>query len=132
MIAHRLGQIPLKIDSTIKGNSTEITLEESGPKRIYSKNIIFPPGIKAVSQNIIIADLGINESIKLTGNLEEGSVIENNHHKFSVSAGTSYKKINDELFHFYIETTGTISAKDALISSLQILKDELNCYKKMI
>jgi DNA-directed RNA polymerase subunit D len=130
MICNRLGLIPLKIenDSTITNFSLE--LEETGPKTVYSGDIKFSDGIVPVSKDIIILKLNNSETIKLRGNTEEGTALENS--KWSVSCGTSYKKISDNSFIFRVETTGCIQARDAFIKSISILKEELSNYKKMV
>jgi DNA-directed RNA polymerase II subunit RPB3 len=133
MIVQRLGLIPLK--KTDKDDPTteyKIKLEEVGPKRVYSRDIVFPPGIEPVSPNTIILNLGPGEWIKLTGVTEEGNAFDKEHAKFSVSCGTAYEKLSDNSFHMHVETTGTISAKDALLKAIQVLKDELVMYKKLI
>ena len=132
MIAHRLGLIPLRKTSDDPATEFKIKLEEVGPKRVYSRDIVFPPGIEAVSPDIIILNLGPGDWIKLTGSTEEGTAFDQAHSKFSVSCGTTYKKLSDNSFLFKVETTGCISAKDALLKSIQILKEELVMYKKLI
>jgi DNA-directed RNA polymerase subunit D len=132
MIAHRLGLIPLKKTTTEPTTEFKIKLEEVGPKRVYSRDIVFPPGIEAVSPDIIILNLGTDECIKLTGSTEEGTAIDQNHAKFSVSCGTAYKKLSDMSFQFRVETTGCISAKDAFLKAIQIVKEDLIFYKKLV
>jgi DNA-directed RNA polymerase alpha subunit len=132
MIAHRLGLIPLKKTTLDPTTEFKIKLEQVGPKRVYSRDIVFSPGIEAVSPDIIILNLGPDECIKLTGTTEEGTAIDQNHSKFSVSCGTTYKKLSDNSFHMHIETTGCISAKDALLKAIQIIKEDLISYKKLI
>ncbi len=132
MIAHRLGLIPLRKTTLEPINEFKIKLEQVGPKRVYSRDIIFPSGIEAVSPDIIILNLNTNECIKLTGVTEEGTAIDQNHSKFSVSCGTTYKKISDTSFHFKVETVGSIGAKDAFIKAIQIIKEDLIFYKKLL
>jgi DNA-directed RNA polymerase subunit D len=132
MIAHRLGLIPLKKTSTEPISDFKVKLEQVGPKRVYSRDLVFSPGIEAVSPDIIILNLGQGQNIKLIGNTEEGTAIEQNHAKFSVSCGTTYEKLSDNLFRMHIETTGCINAKDAVLKAIQILKEELINYKKML
>ena len=132
-IVHRLGQIPLRITTTILNTAilnTTITLEEIGPKNVYSKNIIFPPGIEPVSPDILLLKLGTNEIIKLHGTTEEGTGRE--HAKWSVCAGTSYSKINDNTFEFQINTNGTLTAKETWLTAIKILQNELINYKKLV
>ena len=132
MIAHRLGLIPLRKITSEPITEFKIKLEEVGPKRVYSRDIVFSPGIEAVSPDIIILNLGPHECIKLSGLTEEGNTIDQNHSKFSVSCGTTYKKLTDDSFHLMIETTGCISAKDALLKAIQIIKEDLLFYKKLV
>jgi DNA-directed RNA polymerase alpha subunit len=135
MIAHRLGQIPLRVvqqESQEPNNQYTVKLKKVGPKRIYSRDLEFSSGIEPVSPDIIILNLGSNECIDLIGNIEEGTVDDQDHSKFSVSCGTSYKKIKDDLFEMHVETTGCITAKEALLKSIEIIKNELINYKKMI
>jgi len=132
MIAHRLGLIPLKKTSSEPTTEFKIKLEQIGPKRVYSRDIIFPPGIEAVSPDIIILNLGTDECIKLVGSTEEGTAIDQNHSKFSVSCGTTYKKLSDNSFHFKVETVGSIGAKEAFLKAIQIIKEDLISYKKLL
>jgi len=130
MIAHRLGQIPLKKTTTDPTTEFKIRLDEIGPKRVYSRDIIFPSGIEAVSPDIIILNLGANECIRLFGNTEEGTGQENS--KFSVCCGTSYKKLSDESFEFHIEVSGSLTAKETWYKAIEILKNQLVAYKKFL
>jgi len=131
MICNRLGLIPLKkIDNNNIATNFSIELNETGPKTIYSGDIKFSDGIVPVSKDIIILKLNTSETIKLKGNTEEGTALENA--KWSVSCGTSYKKISDNSFQFRVETTGCISARNAFLKSIVILKEELINYKKML
>lgn len=133
MIAHRLGLIPLrKTEAETCGSEFKISLDQTGPKRIYSRDIVFPPGIEAVSPDIIILILGKDERIDLIGYTEEGTDIDQKHSKFSVSCGTTYQKLSDNKFRFCCETTGSISAKDAVIKAIQIIREELVNYKKLV
>lgn len=131
-IAHRLGLIPLKKTTLEPITDFKIKLEQIGPKRVYSRDIVFSPGIEAVSPDIIILNLGPDECIKLIGNTEEGTAFDQSHSKYSVSCGTTYEKLSDNSFRMHIETHGGISAKDALLKSIQIIKEELINYKKML
>ena len=130
IIVHRLGQIPLKKNINIDNNIFEIKLTASGPRTVYSRDIIFPDNIKPVDGNIIIMKLQTGEHIDLFGSTEEGIGI--NHSKFSVCCGTSYKKLSDNSVEFYIETTGVYTAKEVFIKSLDILKNEITQCKKML
>lgn len=132
MINQRLAFIPLKKTTNEPLEDFEIKLNEIGPKRIYSKHIVFPIGIEPVSPDFIILDLGAHKRIDLFGTIEEGSAKDQGHSKFSVSCGTTMKKINDELIHIKVETTGSMEAKEVLIKAIQLIKEELAMYKKMM
>lgn len=129
MIVHRLGLIPIRTTGTLQ--NFQISLEATGPTRVYSRDIMFEDkNANAVSPDIIILNLNKNERIKLTGNLEEG--IGADHSKWSISCGTSYKKMDETTHHFVIETNGSFTPKEALLKSIQILKDDLIKYKKLL
>jgi DNA-directed RNA polymerase II subunit RPB3 len=135
MIAHRLGQIPLRIiddsetpDNTDYSIELDITCNTTGPMTIYSRDIIFQKGIEVVDPDIPLVKLKKNECLKLFGNTNKGTGKE--HAKYSVSCGTSYKKINDNLFHFHIESTGVYTAKEIFIKAIGILREDLLKYKK--
>jgi len=130
MICNRLGLIPLKREETETKTNYSITLEENGPKTVYSRDIIFPSGISPVSGDIIIIKLNDKETIKLSGYTEEGTALENA--KWSASCGTSYKQLTKTSYEFHIETTGCISAKDCFLKSIDILKEDLVKVKKLI
>jgi DNA-directed RNA polymerase alpha subunit len=123
----------LVTDSTTDSPAaSSIILDQTGPKKVYSGDILFSPGIKAVSDGIILLVLKKGERLRLTGTIEEGSVFEQNHSKYSVSCGTTYTKKNDSLFLFKVETTGCISAKNALRESIRLIKDDILLYKKSV
>ncbi len=96
ILSHRLGLIPLKTDSksynlkercTCKGKGcakcqTILSLEEKGPKTIYSKDLKSKdPEIKPIFDNIPIIILTEGQEIKLTATVELGKG--KNHMKFS-------------------------------------------------
>lgn len=130
MIAHRLGLIPLKKTGNIVDYC--ITLKCCGPKRVYSGDIVLPDGIDVVYKDILLVVLDNGQSIDLDGIVEYGTAKEHDHAKFSISCGTSYQMLNDNKFQFHVETTGSISAKDALLESVDVICNELQYYKRMI
>ncbi len=138
MIAQRLGLIPLikvneneESEESVDKTNCKISLSAIGPKNIYSKDIIFSnDSYKMVSDEIFLLSLGDKEVIDIIGDIEEGTYYTKEHAKFSVSCGTSYKKISDDLFVLYVETTGSISAKDALIESIDNIIDDYEKLKK--
>jgi len=132
MIAHRLGQIPLCKTKDYQEGLVEykIKLEEIGPKSVYSRDIIFPPGFEPVSKDIILLRLDKDACIRLVGNIEEG--IGKDHYKFSPCCGTSYEKLTDTSFKFHIEVTGCITARECWFKAIDILREELIAYKKLL
>jgi DNA-directed RNA polymerase subunit D len=129
MIAHRLGQIPLKKLDDSENTEYTMSLSEIGPKTIYSRDIVFSNGIKVVDPNIILIKLDKGVILKFNGFTKEGNGEE--HAKYSVCCGTSYKKINDNLYKIHVESCGNYTAKDIFIKSLDILKNDLLMYKNI-
>ncbi len=129
IIAHRLGQIPLKKMNDSDSTEYTLNLSEIGPKIIYSRDIIFSNGIEVVDPDIILIKLEKGASLKFNGLTKEG--IGEEHSKYNVCCGTSYKKINDNLYRMHIESCGNYTAKDIFIKSLDILKNDLLMYKNI-
>jgi DNA-directed RNA polymerase subunit D len=129
ILAHRLGQIPLVYDINLI-ESYQISLHEVGPKKIYSRDIKFPKYVKAVSDDILIMELKNNEVIKLTGEINQG--IGAQHAKWSVACGVYYIQLEKNKFKFHVETNGTYTAKEAVIKSVDILKNELGNIKQLL
>ncbi len=69
MIAHRIGQIPLKISDDYDHIDTNITLHITGPKAVYSGDIKFPKGVQNVTDNIIIIYLKKDQVLSLDGQI---------------------------------------------------------------
>lgn len=136
MIAHRIGLIPLKktgVNNTTNLSELDIELDVVGPKKVYSGDIVFTPELEAVCPHIILLVLEEGQSLKLTGKTEVGNAIDQKHSKFSVSCGkTSYSVLPNGHIHFTVETTGCITAKNAVLEAIKILKDDLIMYKKML
>lgn len=127
ILAHRLGQIPLVYKTM---GSYKISLHEVGPKKIYSGDIKFSEGIEPVSKNILLMEIKKNETIKLTGEINEGTGSQ--HAKWSVSCGVYYIQLEKNKYKFHVETNGTYTAYEVVIKSLEILKNELNCIKQLL
>jgi DNA-directed RNA polymerase subunit D len=134
IIAHRIGQIPIKRtnDETRFRISleTECPIDAEGPMYVYSENIVLPPEIKMTNDKIIILQLRPGEKIKLFGFTEYGTGTE--HAKWSPCCGTSYEKINDYEFKFHIESVGQLTPLEILKESISILNKDLGKYKKLL
>lgn len=128
-IAHRLGLVPLRV----KGDQRnfKVKLEAIGPCKIYSRDLVFnSEDIEPVSPDIFLFELYKNEQFILTGQTEEG--IGKDHAKWSPCCGTSYKKLDDNKFRFHVETNGSLTAKETLLNAINIIRDDLVRYKKML
>lgn len=128
IIAHRLGQIPLK--KIELSDNTEYTAEIDiiGPVTVYSRDIIFSDGIMSVDPDIILIKLKKDERLKFHGYTREG--IGEEHAKFNVCCGTTYKKLTDNSHHFHIESTGVYTSKEIFQKALEVLEEDLLKYKK--
>jgi DNA-directed RNA polymerase alpha subunit len=128
-IMSRLGLIPLKkTDNLGSPDNTEYTasINEEGPKTVYSRDIIFSEGIKVVDPDIIILKLKKGEILKFEGFTKEGTGEE--HAKYIVCNVCRYKKI-DDYFLISIESFGTYTSEEIFIKALDILKENLTFYK---
>lgn len=130
-IMSRLGLIPLKkVDTSENPEKTEyvVSINEEGPKIVYSRDIIFSEGIKVVDPNIIILKLKKGEILKFEGFTKEGTGEE--HAKYVVCNICRYEKIDDDFF-ISIESFGVYTAKEIFIKALDILKENLTFYKNI-
>jgi DNA-directed RNA polymerase subunit D len=128
MIAHRLGQIPLKKIDMSDITEYNVELDISGPITVYSRDLTLSSGIIVVDPDIILIKLKNDERLKLFGNTGEG--IGEEHSKFNVCCGTTYKKISENMHHFHVESTGVYTSKEIFNKALIILKEELLKYRK--
>ncbi len=65
-IAHRLGQIPIRVRGNIKEEELGFTLDEEGPKKVYSSSL--NPNrkeLEVVYDNIPIVTLGEGQAVRL-------------------------------------------------------------------
>lgn len=130
MIAHRLGLIPIRVKPGIEKKEFVIKLKAEGPRRIYARDLILPEELELPHPGIIILNLGSKEHINLVCNTEEG--VGSEHAKWSASCGTAYDKIDENKYKFNIETTGSLTAKEILQKSIDVLRKDIIHYKKMI
>ncbi len=128
ILSHRLGQIPLKKIEISDNTEYTVELDIIGPVTVYSRDLVFSKGIILTDPNIILIKLKKDERLKFHGHTKEGTG--EDHAKFNVCCGTTYRKISDNMHHFHIESTGVYTAKEIFQKSLEILKEDLLKYKK--
>lgn len=128
MLISRLGLIPLKKTNNSTETEFSVSINEEGPKIIYSKDIVFSEGIEVVDPNIIIVKLEKGDILKFNGFTKESTGEE--HAKFAVCHISKYEKIED-VYHISIESFGTYTAKEIFIKALDILKENLMFYRNI-
>jgi DNA-directed RNA polymerase alpha subunit len=124
IIVHRLGLVPLM---HVAGDAHDFTLNATGPRKVYSGDIVFNKSFDVVYKNILLFELGACETVEVCGEVEKGTGEENA--KWSVSCGTTYKKVDDDVVLFHIETT-VGSPRDVFNTAIDILINDLAQFKK--
>lgn len=135
IIAHRIGQIPIKRLCSDKSQFRIELCAECDPfaersKYVYSGDISIPTDICIVNPKIIIVELRPGEKIKLFGYTEIGSGEQ--HAKWSPCCGTSYEKIGENEFKFHIESVGQLEPKQIMLDAIAIITKDLHKYKKLL
>jgi DNA-directed RNA polymerase alpha subunit len=131
MISQRLGMIPLRrIDNTEK--EFKFTLDAVGPKTVYAEDLVNEnkDQVEILNPKIIILTLRNNERISIVCHTDEGTG--SDHAKWNPCCGIAYKEVNENLYNFHIETTGSLRPKEVILHSVDILKKDLIKYKKML
>ncbi len=129
-IAHRIGLVPLVTPASGYSDTDEIlfTLEATGPKTIYSRDLeSSDKEVKVQNGNIPLIKLAQDQRLRIECKAVLGEGIK--HAKFQPGIVT-YEQVGD-VFNFYVETFGQMpprqivsKALDALRSSLKELEKE--------
>lgn len=128
IITSRLGLIPLRKTNNTSEVEFSVSINEEGPKTVYSRDIKFPDGIEVVDPNIKIVKLNKGDILKFEGFTAEG--IQKKHAKFQVCHISRYEKV-DNNYYIDIESFGNYTAKEIFTKALDILKENLLFYKNI-
>jgi len=127
-LAHRLGLMPVITPSKLpKKTEVTFTLNETGPKIVYSGNLkSTDKEIKIAKDNIPIISLSQGQNIKLEGTTRLGMGTE--HAKFQ--AGVVSYGIEGKDFNFIAETFYQMPPSQIVLRGCNELKSELSDLKK--
>ena len=128
IICHRIGQIPIIYNE--KNKNVGVSLNMIGPCEVYSRDIKFENDLVEIgNKDIIIVKLNKNEKLIFEGLTEEGCAYE--HSKWSVCTW-KYEQIGDKDYKLSIKSNGSYKEKEIILNAFNILKNEINKYKKML
>ncbi|MGC8478851.1 MAG: DNA-directed RNA polymerase subunit D [Candidatus Micrarchaeia archaeon] len=113
-IAHRIGLVP--IVTPLKGYDEKdeilFTLEATGPKTVYSRDLVSPDkNVKVANENIPIMKLANEQRLRLEGKAVLGTALK--HAKFQPGLATFEPKGEDK-FEFYVESFGQMPPKEII------------------
>ena len=126
-IAHRIGQIPIKVDGEVDEEKVGFYLDFEGPGVIYSKDLKSNNDkVRVALDNIPILTLKEKQALRIEGRIKKG--IGREHSKFQ--SGISGYSIDEEKGgiakgSFFVESLYHMSAKEVLKRALRRLIEDL-------
>lgn len=141
LLAHRLGQIPLRRKDGKPWSATSrqatFSMSKVGPCVVTSGDIIFErgSGVECIDQDIPIVELGAQKTLTTHGYTKIG--VGSTHAKYSSTCGTAYGEwrgegavpegsVTSEAFDFFVESNGANgSAKQLLMCGVAAVTSRL-------
>ncbi len=125
-IAHRMGLVPLA--TPLKGYKAEdeilFTMDETGPKTVYSKDIgSSDKEVKVANECIPIIKLGENQRVRVEAKARLGTGME--HAKFQPGL-VAYEQKDDSTFEFYVESFGQMPPKQIINKAFDVIEERLH------
>ncbi len=124
-IAHRIGLVP--IHTPLKGYNNEdeilFTLEVSGPKTVYSKELeSADKEVKVANGNIPLIKLAADQRIRLEGKAVMGVGLR--HAKFQPGLVT-YNDAKDGSYEVYVESFGQMPPREIINKAFDAIRGEI-------
>ena len=124
-IAHRIGLVPLVTPS--KGYKPEdeilFTMEETGPKTVYSKELnSSDKEVKVANEGIPIIKLGEDQQVRIEMKARLGTGLE--HAKFQPGL-VAYEQKGDDAFEFYVESFGQMPPRQIINKAFDVIEERL-------
>jgi DNA-directed RNA polymerase subunit D len=124
-IAHRIGLVPIK--TPLKGYTEKdeilFTLEETGPKTVYSKEMgSADKDVDVANGNIPIIKLAEDQKIRIEAKARMGTGLE--HAKFQPGMVT-YDQKGEDSFEFYVESFGQMPPKQIINKAFEVIDEQL-------
>ena len=131
MLAHRLGMLPIQVDTKTYKKKDKVTLmvEKEGPCTVYSKDIrSTDPKIEVVDKKIPIVKLGKNQKVKI----EMDAIVDSGKtHSKWIPGIMSYSQDKD-IFTVNIESFGGMEPKELLEQAAEEIKIKTTELKKAL
>ncbi|MDE1810720.1 MAG: DNA-directed RNA polymerase subunit D [Candidatus Micrarchaeota archaeon] len=129
-IAHRIGLVPIHtpLDGYTDTDEILFTLEATGPKTVYSKELeSSDKEVKVENGNIPLIKLGAEQKIRIDCKAVLGTGFK--HAKFQPGIVT-YDQAGDKAFNFYVESFGQMPPKEIINKALARIKEEIKEVEK--
>ncbi len=130
-ISHRVGLVPITTPAKGYGPEDEVlfTLDEVGPKTVYSKDLqASDKEVKVANGEIPIIKLAENQRLRLDGKAVMGTA--NRHAKFQ--PGLVTYDADKDTYNFYVESFGQMPPKEILNKTFDAIKDALKDVQKEV
>ncbi|HUC38995.1 MAG TPA: DNA-directed RNA polymerase subunit D [Candidatus Acidoferrum sp.] len=125
-IAHRIGLVPITTPSKGYTEKDEVlfTLDETGPKTVYSKSLeSADKDVCVANENIPIIKLGDEQHVRIEGKARIGEG--NNHSKFQPGIVT-YDQTAEGTFEFYVESFGQMPPRQIINKAFEVIEEQLH------
>ena len=124
-IAHRIGLVP--ITTPLKGykDGDEIlfTLDETGPKTVYSRDLSSSDKeVKVANESIPIIKLVEDQKVRIEAKARMGVGME--HAKFQPGL-VAYEQKEDDAFEFYVESFGQMPPRQIINKAFDVIEERL-------
>ena len=131
-IAHRIGLIPIATPQKGYDDKDEIlfTLEETGPKMVYSKELgSADKEVRVANEGIPIIKLGEEQRIRIEAKAVMGTALK--HAKFQPGIVT-YKENGEGEFDFYVESFGQMPPRQIINKAFDVIEEEAEEVRKKV
>lgn len=128
-IAHRIGLIPLKGPKSFEADEEVLfSLNETGPKTVYSKELKSSGDADIANDNIPIIKLAQGQTLRVDAKAKVGTGRTSAKYQAGLASYTAGEKDGD--FEFYIESFGQLTAPEMLARALDIINTSVKEIRK--
>jgi DNA-directed RNA polymerase subunit D len=131
MLAHRLGMLPIQVDTKTYKKKDKVTLmvEKDGPCTVYSKDIkSTDPKIEIIDKKIPIVKLGKNQRVKI----EMEAIVDSAKKHSKWLPGIMSYSYDKDVFTINVESFGGMEPKELLEQAVEEIKIKTEELKKAL